>query len=106
LIGSEIGEPKMAATAKPPTVKSERGRTTTINLRVPPRTRDLIDAAAAAVGKSRTEFMLDVTRQHAIDVLLDQRIFVLDDAHFEAFNAVLANPPRANAQLKRLFARL
>ncbi len=94
----------MAATAKRARPKHERAGTTTINLRVPPKTRDLIDAAAAAVGKSRTEFMLDVTRQHAIDVLLDQRIFVLDDAQFEAFNTVLANPPRANAQLKRLFA--
>ncbi len=94
----------MAATAKRARARSDRSRTTTVNLRVPPRTRDLIDAAAAAVGKSRTEFMLDIARQHAIDVLLDQRIFVLDDAQFEAFNAVLANPPRANAQLKRLFA--
>ncbi|HEY1243392.1 MAG TPA: DUF1778 domain-containing protein [Hyphomicrobiaceae bacterium] len=94
----------MAAAAKRTRAKSERGRAATINLRVPSKTRDLIDAAAAAAGKSRTEFMLDVTRQHAIDVLLDQRIFILDDAQFEAFNAVLANPPRANAQLKRLFA--
>jgi uncharacterized protein (DUF1778 family) len=94
----------MAATAKRARARSERVRTATINLRVPRRTRDLIDAAATAMGKSRTEFMLDVARQHAIDVLLDQRIFVLDDAQFEAFNAVLANPPRANAQLKRLLA--
>jgi uncharacterized protein (DUF1778 family) len=94
----------MAATAKRARAKSAGGRAATINLRVPSKTRDLIDAAAAAVGKSRTEFMLDVTRQHAIDVLLDQRIFILDDAQFDAFNAVLANPPSANAQLKRLFA--
>ncbi len=94
----------MAATAKRARTKGERARAATINLRIPRRTRDLIDAAATALGKSRTEFMLDVARQHAVDVLLDQRIFVLDDAQFEAFNAALANPPRANARLKRLLA--
>src|SRR5688572_19467144 len=60
-------EGTMAATAKRARAKGGRDRTTTINLRVPPRTRDLIDAAAAAMGKSRTEFMLDVARQHAVD---------------------------------------
>jgi uncharacterized protein (DUF1778 family) len=94
----------MATTAKRARTKGERTQTATINLRIPRRTRDLIDAAATATGKSRTEFMLDVARQHAVDVLLDQRIFALDDVQFEAFNAVLANPPRANAQLKRLLA--
>ena len=94
----------MAATAKRAPAKKDRGRTTTVNLRVPQGTRDLIDAAAAAVGKSRTEFVLDVAREHAVDVLLDQRIFLLDDAQFEAFNAVLTKPPRASSQLKRLFA--
>ncbi len=94
----------MAAPAKRVRMKSERARGTTINLRIPRKTRDLIDAAATTLGKSRTEFMLDVARQHAVDVLLDQRIFVLDDAQFEAFDAALAHPPRANAQLKRLFS--
>ncbi len=46
-------------------------RTTIINLRVPRVTRELIDTAAEVVGKSRTEFMLESARQHAIDVLLD-----------------------------------
>jgi uncharacterized protein (DUF1778 family) len=77
---------------------------TTINLRVPQQTRELIDKAAAVVGKSRTEFMLESARQHAIDVLLDRQIFLLDAEQFKAFSAVLQNPPRANIELKKLFA--
>src|SRR5690242_13431500 len=49
-----------------------------INLRIETRTRQLIDDAAAVVGKTRTEFMVESARQQAVDVLLDQRLFVLD----------------------------
>ena len=79
-------------------------RTTTINLRVPKTTRELIDTAAAAVGKSRTEFMLESARQHAIDVLLDQRLFVLNAEQHKAFMQVLDHPPPPNAALKKLFS--
>ena len=77
---------------------------TTINLRVPRATRVLIDTAAAVLGKSRTEFMLEFARQHAIDVLLDQRLFVLDADQHAAFMRVLDNPPAPNARLKKLLA--
>ena len=30
---------------------------------------------------------------------------VLDDASFDAFNAVMANPPRPNAKLRALFKK-
>lgn len=76
---------------------------TSINIRVPEQTRQLIDNAAAVVGKTRTEFMLESARQHAIDVLLDQRLFCLDEEQYRAFMAVLQSPPRANSQLKKLF---
>ena len=85
----------------PSTVES---RTTTINLRVSKTTRQLIDTAAAVEGKTRTEFMLESARLHAIDVLLDQRLFVLNDAQHEAFSAALDNPPLPNAALKKLLA--
>jgi uncharacterized protein (DUF1778 family) len=87
--------------------KASRGRreTGTINLRVPEKTRQLIDAAAAIVGKSRTEFMLDSARQHAIDVVLDQRLFVLDVEQYDAFVHVLDNPPAAGAELKALMKK-
>lgn len=79
-------------------------RDTRINLRVPEKTRALIDTAAATVGKSRTEFMLESARQHAIDVLLDQRLFELTEQQHAAFLQILDNPPPPSARLKKLFA--
>ena len=79
-------------------------KTSAINLRVPKQTRELIDSAAAAIGKSRREFMLDSARQQAIDVLLDQRLFLLDADQHKALMQVLNDPPPPNAQLKKLMA--
>jgi len=65
----------------------------TITMRLPAQTRELIDRAAATVDKSRTEFVLESARERAVDVLLDQRVFNLDDAASEAFARALENPP-------------
>jgi len=94
-----------AATVKRSAKTENAGQTTTtINLRVPQVTRQLIDTAAAAVGKSRTEFMLESARQQAIDVLLDQRLFVLNPEQHDAFMEALDNPPMPNAALKKLMS--
>ncbi len=75
-----------------------------INVRLPVKTRDLIDSAAALTGKTRTEFVLESARQHAADVLLDQRLLSLDEASYSKFLDVLDNPPAPSAQLKALLA--
>lgn len=77
---------------------------TVINVRVPRQTRELIDAAADAVGKTRTEFVLESARQHAIDVLLDQRLFILDETRHDEFMRVLDHPPPPNEALKKLLS--
>ena len=56
-----------------------------INLRIEAHTRQLIDDAAAILGKTRTEFMVDSARRQAIHVLLDQRSFVLDSGDVAGF---------------------
>ena len=76
-----------------------------INLRIEARTRRLIDDAAAVLGKSRTEFMIDCARRQAIDVLLDQRLFVLDAKGYDAFVDALDNPPAPGPKLRALMAR-
>jgi uncharacterized protein (DUF1778 family) len=76
-----------------------------INLRVPPQTRDLIDAAADAVGQTRTEFMVTSARTHAIDVLLDQQFFSLNAEQSKRFVDILDNPPQPNEKLRALMAR-
>jgi uncharacterized protein (DUF1778 family) len=80
-------------------------RDATINLRLPARMRDLIDSAAAANGTTRTEFVLESARRRAIDVMLDRRLFLLDDADWQAFQRALDRPPPSNASLKALMAR-
>lgn len=74
----------------------------TITMRIPARTRELIDSAAAAEGKSRTEFMVESARLHAVDVLLDQRVFTLDPDQSVTIADILAGPPKANDALRNL----
>jgi uncharacterized protein (DUF1778 family) len=89
----------------PERVRARSRRDTTINIRMETETRDLIDKAAAVLGKSRSDFMVESARQHAIDVLLDQRLFVLNSDQYDAFVKALDNPPAPNAKLKALMKR-
>jgi uncharacterized protein (DUF1778 family) len=79
-------------------------RGVTINLRATAQLRDLIDRAARVLGKSRSEFMLDSARRSAEDVLLDQRVFILDDAKFAEFVNILEQPPKSIDNLKKLLS--
>lgn len=76
-----------------------------INLRIEAQTRRLIDEAAALLGKTRTEFMIDSARSLAIDVLLDQRLFGLDPERYERFVAALDRAPAPGPKLRALSRR-
>jgi uncharacterized protein (DUF1778 family) len=82
-------------------------RDVSINIRARSAQRDLIDRAAGAVGKNRSDFMLEAACERARNVMLDQTFFVLDARAFERLRDLLDRPlPRANrAALKRLLAR-
>lgn len=67
-------------------------RGVSINIRAEPRHRELIDRAAEAVGKTRSEFMLETACKEAEAVLLDRRYFTLEDAQFQAFLEQLDDP--------------
>jgi uncharacterized protein (DUF1778 family) len=82
-----------------------RTRTKVINLRTDEARRALIDRAAEALGKDRTEFMLDAATREAQSVLLDRRVFQLDDAAFRRFTRILDAPPTANSRLRKLLAK-
>ncbi|HLH50773.1 MAG TPA: DUF1778 domain-containing protein [Roseiarcus sp.] len=77
-----------------------------INLRIEAKTRQLIDDAAAILGKTRTEFMIESARRQAIDALLDQRLFVLDSDRYDAFMRALDNPPAPGPKLRSLLRRV
>ena len=76
-----------------------------INLRIEAGTRQLIDDAAAVLGKTRTEFMVESARRQAVDVLLDQRLFTLDPERYDAFMQALDNPPAPGPKLRALLRR-
>ncbi len=91
-----------AVVAERPLATDSRG---SINLRIEASTRRLIDEAAAILGKTRTEFMIESARLQAIDVLLDQRLFLLDAERYDAFVHVLDNPPSSGPKLRSLLRR-
>lgn len=99
----EIAEPVSAGLVDRPSALETKGA---INLRIEAGTRQLIDDAAAALGKTRTEFMIESARGRAIDVLLDQRLFALDAERYDAFMHVLDNPPAPGPKLRALLRRV
>ena len=90
-----------------PTGKSgaKRVRGETINLRASRRQKVLIDRAAEALGRSRSDFMLDTACREAESVLLDRRYFPLPDDEFKKFIAMLDSPPKDNARLRLLLRK-
>ena len=59
----------------------------------------------ALQGKTRTEFMLEASREKAEQVLLDQTLFTVNAKQYKAFVALMEAPLAKNAGLKRLFAK-
>ena len=83
-----------------------REKPAAINMRVDVKKRNLIDMAAAMLGSDRTSFILDAACQKAEDVILDKRVFLLDDMAFGQFERALENNPIGeNKCLKKLLAR-
>ena len=83
-------------------VSRKAGRAETINLRATRKQKTLIDRAAQALERSRSDFMLDTVCREAENVLLDRRYFVLSQAAFAKFTAMLDRPPKENPKLRRL----
>jgi len=75
--------------------QKKTGATTTcpVNLRVRPDIRSLIDRAAKANGKTRSDFMIEASRRAAEDALLDQTLVRVDQETYNHFLDVLDKPP-------------
>jgi len=84
------------------TRETSKARDQAINLRASRRQRDLIDQAAHALSKSRSEFILETVCREAEDVLLDRTFFRLDDEAFAQFSAMLDAPPAPSDELREL----
>jgi uncharacterized protein (DUF1778 family) len=82
---------------------TQQTRTTrdTLNIRIRPELRGLIDRAASLLGKNRTEFVLEAARHAAEDALLDRTVFAVEPKVSNEFLARLNAPPKPNARLRR-----
>jgi len=76
-----------------------------IAMRATPRQVEVIDRAAEALDKSRSEFILDVVLEESRRVLADRRLFILDDEGRDQFLRLLDAPPRPIPELRALFRR-
>jgi uncharacterized protein (DUF1778 family) len=95
----------MPSTLKRPAVrrsmKGAKDRRKSLNMRILPETRSLIDRAAELSGKNLTDFVLDAARQAAQSVLLDRAVIPVSDKAYAAFLTVLDAPPQPNERLRK-----
>ncbi|MDP2828462.1 MAG: DUF1778 domain-containing protein [Sulfuricellaceae bacterium] len=71
----------------------------TLSLRIKPEVRGLIDRAAKARGKNRTDFILDAARAAAEDALLDQALLIVSPEAYAEFVERLDRAPATNPRL-------
>lgn len=68
-------------------------QTHAVNLRIRGDIRSLIDRAAQAHGKTRSDFMIEAARKSAEDALLDQTFVRVDEETYKHFLHILDQPP-------------
>lgn len=73
----------------------------TLNIRIRAEERGLIDRAARARGKTRTDFILEAARLAAEEALLEQMLIVADPDAYAAFLARLDQPPAPSPRLRK-----
>lgn len=79
-----------------------QNRAAPINIRARSTQRNLIDKAAAILNKNRSDFMLEAACREAENVLLDQRLFLVDDNAWQAFETLIDAPVKDNLALRKL----
>jgi len=84
-----------------PTSPPEQPRRDTLNLRIPPAERNLIDRAAASTGKTRTDFILGAARRAAEEALLDRALLSVGPEAYAEFLARLDAPAQPNERLRK-----
>jgi uncharacterized protein (DUF1778 family) len=84
-----------------PTLQPAKEKRTALNLRIKPELRGLIDRAAAATGRNRTDFVLNAARHAAEDALLDRTVFGVSPKAYAEFLARLDAPSQPNSRLRR-----
>jgi uncharacterized protein (DUF1778 family) len=76
-----------------------------LNIRAKEAQRALIDTAAGILHKSRADFILETACKAAENVILDRRMFNLNDEQYAEFIDMLDAPVTENQALEALLAR-
>ncbi|NLH79254.1 MAG: DUF1778 domain-containing protein [Phyllobacteriaceae bacterium] len=84
---------------------SHESQTRAVNLRLREDVRGLIDRAARARGKTRSDFMIDAARKAAEEALLDLTLVRVDVESYEHFLSVLDLPPSGEGFERLMKAR-
>jgi uncharacterized protein (DUF1778 family) len=79
---------------------SARPKDDVIQIRASAETKALFNRAAAMHGQKLSEFMLESARHEAMERLLDQRSFFLDDEAHARFLKLLDAPPAPSAKAR------
>jgi uncharacterized protein (DUF1778 family) len=79
-------------------------KTERVAIRLTSEQNALIRRAAEVEGTDLTNFTVTATLAHAREVLADRRLFILDDAAWQEFLAVLDRPVTPKPRLERLFS--
>jgi uncharacterized protein (DUF1778 family) len=75
-----------------------------INMRVHSSTKEFIDRAAKAIGKDRSDFMLEAAKEKAEAILMDQTHIEMDQQQWQTLRDLLDAPPKLNKKLLKLLA--
>ncbi len=91
----------MPLTASSPSVT----RSARLGLRATPEQEKVLRRAADVSRKSLTDFILDSACLAAEHTLLDQRLFMVSGAQYQALLDLLDQPEKDNPGLQELFSR-
>jgi len=84
-----------------PALTAKTSKRETLNLRIKPEVRRLIDRAAELQGKNRTDFVLDAATQAAESAVLDRTVLKFSAEAYTEFVARLDAPAQPNERLRR-----
>ena len=94
----------ITAKANPSRKRASAVRTGRLGLRTTPAQAALIQRAAEATRKSVTEFVLTSVCEKAEQTLLDQRLFMVDEQTWLAFQDALERPAQVKKGMQSLLA--
>ncbi|MBF0803302.1 MULTISPECIES: DUF1778 domain-containing protein [unclassified Neisseria] len=79
-------------------------KTAPINLRALEAQKNLIDQAAALLGKTRSEFILEASCSAAENTLMDKTVFSLTADEYRQFIHLLEQPTEPNDGFEKLMS--